>query len=273
MLINKDKYFFEFLNRTIPLLTEAGVNKLKDSTVAIAGCGGSGGACAITLARMGVGNFKLADPGIFDEPDINRQWAANIRSLGKKKTDCYMKMLRDINPGIGVKKYSDGVTDENVVDFLDGADLVVDCLDVVVSSELRARMYRQAKDNGIYSMTAPILSFGSIFCCAAPDGMGMERVVSTIDEGSNEAKFPAIFRMIFMPQHLDIIESKIQTHRIPSVAISPMVAAAMLSTEAVLALAGDKIPGGRKPLCLPKVIAIDFFRLTHYVVDINHVLG
>jgi len=36
-------------------------------------------------------------------------------------------------------------------------------------------------------------------------------------------------------------------------------------------LLGNMIPGARKPVCLPKVILADLFKLTFYVVDIESI--
>lgn len=267
--MTQENYFYEFLNRCIPLLTEEGVNKLRASTVAVAGCGGAGGASAITLARMGVGKFKLADPGIFDAPDINRQWAANTHNLGRNKTDGYEDMLLSINPEIQVKKYKDGITENSIEDFLEGADLLIDCLDISVSAQLMSKLHEQTRQKQIYGLASLILSFGAICYCSSPFGMSMERLIKMLDSGTAGSKLPAILKTVFMPQHLDIIESKIHTHKIPSVPISSMVAAAVLSTESVLILLGKIIPGARKPICLPKLIIADFFRLSFYVVDID----
>src|SRR5690242_674849 len=93
-----DEYLRGFLHRTTMLLGERGVARLRDRTVAIAGCGGVGGATAITLARLGVGGFVLADPGIFDPPDLNRQWAGRRSTLGRNKTEVHAELLREINP-------------------------------------------------------------------------------------------------------------------------------------------------------------------------------
>ncbi|MDH5493048.1 MAG: ThiF family adenylyltransferase [Myxococcales bacterium] len=71
------QYTAALKNRTTMLLEQGGMDLLARRCVAIAGCGGVGGATAITLARLGVGKFILADPGIFDEPDGNRQWAGS----------------------------------------------------------------------------------------------------------------------------------------------------------------------------------------------------
>ena len=268
--INKEEHFFAFLNRVIPLLTEKGVKKLRSSTIAGAGCGGAGGAAAVTLARMGAGNFKLADPFPFDPPDINRQWAANISNLGVNKTVGYEKMLLDINPGIRIKKYTEGVTEDNVEDFLSGADIAIDCIDIAVSGSVRSKFHSAARNMGICSMLAPILSFGSILCCAKSDSEPMDQVVAVMDKASVGTHFPESFRKAFTPEHLDIIEERLHTHHIPSLPISVMIAGSMLATEGLLALLGDIIPGARQPVCLPKIIVADFFKLTFQVVDMSH---
>lgn len=269
--MDREDYYYKYLNRCIPLLTQEGIEKLRNSCVGIAGCGGAGGAAAITLARMGLGNFKLADPGVFDEPDINRQWAANISNLGRNKTEAYEDMLKNINPQVSAKKYPEGLIDENIVDFLSGVDLVIDCLDIAVKTELRAKLHRQARENGIYSLTSPILSFGTIFCCSSPKGMPMDRIVAMIDKGGSGSRFPEALRRIFMPEHLDIIESKVATHKIPSVPISSMIAASIIATESILILLDKIMPGSRKPVCLPKVLLVDFFRLSYSLVDIENI--
>ena len=96
----EEDYFTHYLNRTIMLLGKEAVLTLREKTIAIPGCGGHGGAACLTLARMGVGNFILADPKPFDEPDINRQWGANLQTLGRNKADVYAEMLLNINPEV-----------------------------------------------------------------------------------------------------------------------------------------------------------------------------
>jgi len=46
---------------------------LKEKIVAIAGLGGVGGIHAITLARLGIENFHIADLDTFEVENFNRQ--------------------------------------------------------------------------------------------------------------------------------------------------------------------------------------------------------
>src|SRR5688572_3034414 len=67
------------------LITEEEQQKLRNSRVAIAGMGGVGGVHLITLARLGIGKFTIADPDVFDVPNFNRQYGATISNLGRNK--------------------------------------------------------------------------------------------------------------------------------------------------------------------------------------------
>src|SRR5471032_303852 len=113
------------LNRSVPLLTDIGIEKLAACSVVIAGCGGVGGAMALTLCRMGVETFKLADPGVFDPPDMNRQWAATGRTMGRNKALVYRELILDLNPRAKVEIFVEGITDSNQGEFLSGADIMV----------------------------------------------------------------------------------------------------------------------------------------------------
>jgi molybdopterin/thiamine biosynthesis adenylyltransferase len=62
----------EAYNRNIGIFTHEEQKHLRESKVTIAGVGGVGGIQAATLARFGVGELAFFDPGIFDEPDLNK---------------------------------------------------------------------------------------------------------------------------------------------------------------------------------------------------------
>src|SRR5205814_484436 len=80
---------------------------LKRKRVAIVGQGGVGGVHLITLARLGVGGFHIADPDRFELANINRQYGANIQTLGQNKALVMAEKARAINPEIGLKVFSE----------------------------------------------------------------------------------------------------------------------------------------------------------------------
>lgn len=263
-----------YLNRTRMLVGDDVLARLATKTVAIAGCGGMGGAVAITLARMGVGGFQLADPAGFDAPDINRQWAASHATLGRNKAETYAETLRSIQPDVRLATYVEGVTEANLADFLDGADVVVDCLDVSVPPMLRVALYQHARALGLHCLSAPMLGFGAILVDAAPDGMPMEALYGRVfAEAVATSRLPATLRDLVVPEHIDAIERHLRDLKAPSVAISPMLSGALLSTEIFLLLAGDDTPGWRPPHVLPDVMVVDPIRGTYRVLPLPELVA
>ncbi|MFN8423163.1 MAG: beta-eliminating lyase-related protein [Anaerolineae bacterium] len=263
-----------FLNRTSMLIGPDALAVLAGKTVAVAGCGGVGGAVAITLTRMGVGGFALADPAEFDAPDINRQWAATRRSLGVNKAETYADVLRSINPSVRLTTFTDGVRDDNLAAFLDGADIVIDCLDVAVSPMLRVQLYQQARARGLHCLTAPMLGFGAIIVNAAPDGMPMEALYGPIfAQAVATSKLPQGLRDLIVPEHVDAIERHLRNLRAPSVAVSPMLSASLICAEIFLILLGEGTPGWRPPHCLPDVMVVDPIRGTFQVLPLQDLVA
>ena len=58
---------------------------LRSRRVAIAGLGGVGGAHLVTLTRLGIGSFHIADPDAFGIENFNRQLGARMSTLGRPK--------------------------------------------------------------------------------------------------------------------------------------------------------------------------------------------
>lgn len=89
-----------FLNRALPIFTEAGFAALRDKVVAFAGLGGVGGGEFLALVRCGVTRFRLAENGTFDPPDMNRQAGAFGHTMGRPKLEIYVELARSINPAV-----------------------------------------------------------------------------------------------------------------------------------------------------------------------------
>src|SRR3954462_14568363 len=77
----------EAFSRHRGLIGPAEQERLRRSRVAIAGLGGVGGIHLVTLARLGIGGFHIADPDRFELANFNRQYGANVQSLGRGKAE------------------------------------------------------------------------------------------------------------------------------------------------------------------------------------------
>ncbi|MDI2590215.1 ThiF family adenylyltransferase [Pseudomonas sp. N3-W] len=256
------------LNRSVPLLTDIGIEKLAACSVVIAGCGGVGGAMALTLCRMGVETFKLADPGVFDPPDMNRQWAATGRTMGRNKALVYRELILDLNPRAKVEIFVEGITDSNQGEFLSGADIMVDCLDASVPYSLRESLHRKARQQGIFSVVGPIMGFGCFAICSSPKGLGMEFWTETLKVAKEQGTLPPVFDEIFVPQHMQAIVKSLEVGKVPTVAVGPLIATSLLATECVNYLLHGTVPGFREPIVLPKVMFFDLNRMNYKVIDV-----
>jgi tRNA A37 threonylcarbamoyladenosine dehydratase len=70
-------------DRNIGWLSAAEQREFRHCKVAIAGCGGVGGAHLLTLARLGIGRFAIADADTFELANFNRQVGATVPTSWK----------------------------------------------------------------------------------------------------------------------------------------------------------------------------------------------
>lgn len=123
-----NKYF----ERSSYLLGNEGMDKLKNSKVAIFGVGGVGSFAAEALARTGIGELILIDYDIIDITNINRQIHATSKTIGLAKVDVMKERLIEINPQLKVRTFKEKYCDETR-DLLLSSDYsyVVDAIDMV----------------------------------------------------------------------------------------------------------------------------------------------
>jgi len=103
--------------------------KLKNSTVFVAGAGGLGSPVSIYLAVAGIGNIRICD---FDSPDLsnlNRQILHNHSRIGSNKALSAKQTLKELNPHVNVTALSDKIVAGNVDGLVGNAALIVDCMD------------------------------------------------------------------------------------------------------------------------------------------------
>src|SRR6185312_16928694 len=87
--------FSAAFDRNIGWVTDWEQQALRCKRVAIAGMGGVGGFHLLTLARLGIGAFSIADLDRFETANFNRQIGATMRSIGRPKTEVLSEMALD----------------------------------------------------------------------------------------------------------------------------------------------------------------------------------
>jgi nitroreductase len=160
-------------DRNLGWLTAWEQASLRARHVAIAGMGGVGGIHLLTLARLGIGGFTLADFDHFELANFNRQAGATLESLGQPKTAVMAAMAGAINPELRLRRLDGGVSPESVDEFLAGADLFVDGLDFF-EIDIRRCVFARARALGIPAVTAAPIGMGVGYLVFTPRGMSFD---------------------------------------------------------------------------------------------------
>ncbi len=172
-------------SRNVGWVTSAEQEKLRSSRVAIAGLGGVGGAHLLTLCRLGVANFNIADFDEFGVHNMNRQVGAFMSTMDRPKAAVLAEMARDINPEADVRVFSEGVTAANIDDFLRDVDVYVDGIDFF-ALPARRMLFKACQERGIPALTAAPLGMGVALLYFRPGGMSFEDYFRVEGRSENE---------------------------------------------------------------------------------------
>src|SRR4051794_39317396 len=114
------------------LLPEVGVEgqqKLLDAKVLLLGAGGLGSPTALYLAAAGVGTLGLVDDDVVDVSNLQRQVIHATSRVGVPKVDSAEQAIKDLNPGVNVVKYATRLDASNIMEIIEGYDVIVDGVD------------------------------------------------------------------------------------------------------------------------------------------------
>jgi sulfur-carrier protein adenylyltransferase/sulfurtransferase len=114
------------------LLPEVGIEgqaKLLQSKVLLLGAGGLGSPAALYLAAAGVGTIGIVDMDEVDASNLQRQILHNLDRVGERKVDSAKKTLTAMNPDVNVVAYDTRLSADNVMDLIDGYDVIIDGAD------------------------------------------------------------------------------------------------------------------------------------------------
>lgn len=232
--------------------------RLRARRVAIAGLGGVGGLHLLTLARLGIGAFNLAEFDRFELPNFNRQAGATLSNIGRPKLDVLIGMALDINPELDIRRFPSGVTRENAGEFLSGADVYVDGLDFF-AFEARSFTFGACARLGVPATTAAPLGMGVALLNFLPGRMTFEEYFGF--EGQSESEQALRFLLGLSPAMLqrsylaDRSQVNLAEHRGPSTIIACHLCAGVAAAETL------KILLGRGPLlAAPRGLHFDAYR-------------
>ena len=248
----------ETFARNIGWVTEAEQAALRGKRIAIAGVGGVGGVHLLSLARLGIGAFHVAEMDTFDLVNFNRQAGAMMSTLGRPKVDVMVEMARQINPELDIKVFGEGVNAGNLDAFLDGVDLYVDGLDFF-AFQARRDTFNACHAKGVPAVTAAPLGMGTAVLSFLPGKMSFEEYfrLDGCDEDEMAVRFllglsPAMLQRGYLadPSRVDFA-----ARRGPSTIAACQLCAGVTATEALKILLGRG-----EVLCAPWGFQFDAYR-------------
>jgi molybdopterin/thiamine biosynthesis adenylyltransferase len=227
--------------RNIGWVTEAEQATLRRKRVAIAGMGGVGGLHLLTLVRLGIGKFRIADPDHFELANFNRQAGASMHTLGCSKVEVLAAMARDVNPECELDVYRDGIRGDNLARFFADVDLYVDGLDAF-AFDAREAVFAHCAQRRIPAITVAPLGMSAALLNFLPGGMTFEEYfqLSGRSEVEKSVRFlvgvaPSLLhrRYLVDPTRVDLRE-----RRGPSTSVACQLCAGVAGGEAVKILLG-----------------------------------
>ncbi|HPT51304.1 MAG TPA: ThiF family adenylyltransferase [Accumulibacter sp.] len=245
-------------SRNLGWVTDAEQARLRGARVAIAGLGGVGGLHLVTLARLGVGKFHIADLDVFEAANFNRQVGASLSTSGRQKVEVLAEMARDINPEAELTLFPQGVNEENLEAFFKAVDLYVDGLDFFAFAA-RELVFRYCARHGIPAITVAPLGMGGALLNFMPGRMTFEDYFQV--EGRQELDKAVRFLVGLAPALLhrhylaDKTRVDLSARKGPSTPMACMICAGVAGTEALKIL----LKRG-KVLAAPHGIQFDAYR-------------
>lgn len=228
-------------SRNVGWVTQGEQQSLRGKRIAIAGMGGVGGSHLLTLARLGIGAFNIADFDTFDIVNFNRQAGATMSSLGQPKMAVLAERARDINPALDIRTFPEGVTLDNLERFLEGVDLYVDGLDFFAFDARRAT-FAACRRLGIPAITAAPLGMGTAVLAFLPDSLSFEDYFCL--DGCDEEEMAIRFLLGLSPAMLqrgylaDPSRVNLAEHRGPSTVAACELCAGVTAVESLKILLG-----------------------------------
>jgi molybdopterin/thiamine biosynthesis adenylyltransferase/rhodanese-related sulfurtransferase len=114
------------------LIGEIGVDgqqKLLDAKVLLLGAGGLGSPTALYLAAAGVGTLGIVDDDDVDLSNLQRQVIHSTQRIGIPKVDSAEESIHALNPDVKVVKYPVRLDASNIMEIIEGYDIIVDGVD------------------------------------------------------------------------------------------------------------------------------------------------
>jgi tRNA A37 threonylcarbamoyladenosine dehydratase len=170
----------ERYSRTVNLIGEEGLARLRAARVIVIGNGGVGSYAAEAVVRAGVGHVTFMDGDVVAPSNLNRQLVALTSTLGMNKAEVMAARARDINPDTEVTALGRFYRDNDELD-LTQFDWIIDAIDDV---DAKTALICKAKDLGVNIISAMgaatvVLTQEEMIIFSRNSGVKIKRITGT----------------------------------------------------------------------------------------------
>ncbi len=113
----------------VPEIGPEGQQKMLDAKVLLLGAGGLGSPTALYLAAAGIGTIGIVDDDVVDLSNLQRQVIHTTDRIGVPKVDSAEETMKALNPDVDVVKYQTRMDASNIMEIIEGYDVIVDGVD------------------------------------------------------------------------------------------------------------------------------------------------
>lgn len=220
--------------KTLDVISGEQLENLKNRCVCVVGAGGLGGYAIEMLSRLGIGAIRIVDGDTFVESNLNRQLFSTEQNMGQSKVNETRLRVSQINSNVKCEIINKNVSEDNAVNLLQGADIVIDCVD-----NIKARYIMQ---NTCKSLNIPLIHG------AVGAWQGQITTIFPYDMSINK---------IYGDEYIEEIETAGTASFLPATVASYQVSECVK----VLLNKGEILRG--------KVLYIDILNNQNYIVDLN----
>ena len=133
--------------------------RVKRSTVGIAGLGGLGSQVALALTRTGVGTLILADYDVVEPSNLNRQQYF-IQQIGMPKVDAIREILKKVNPYVRVITHHTLIRPKNVKRIFGNAEIIVEAFDKAEEKAMLINAISEAMPDTYIVVASGVAGYG-----------------------------------------------------------------------------------------------------------------
>ncbi len=139
----------------LPEIGMEGQKKLLNATVAIIGLGGLGCPASQSLVAAGIGKLIIIDGDKVELSNLHRQPLYGVGDIGRLKVNVAKEKLEKLNENAMIETVTEYFNEENGLDFIQDADVVVDATDNIQTRQLIDQFSKEASVPMVY---------GGLFC-------------------------------------------------------------------------------------------------------------